>query len=117
MPETILFCWVIHMPTDQIFLVKVNHNDVWGTVKDAIKEKKKPEFDDIAADTLKLWKVRHCAISHIVAQLPIQKVTIGRSQHSLLESEDFLKTVTATNPLDPVKPLSTEFNVPLPDDH
>jgi len=33
---------------------------MWGTVKDVIKEKKKPEFDDIAADTL---KVRHCAIS------------------------------------------------------
>ena len=36
-------------------------------MKDAIKEKKN-DFDDIAADTLDLWKVRHCAISHVVAQ-------------------------------------------------
>ncbi len=117
MPETILFCWVIHTPTDQIFPVKVNHDDVWGTVKDAIKEKKKPEFDDIAADTLKLWKVRHSAISHVVAQLPIQKVTIGHSQCSLLESEDFLKSVTTTKPLNPIGSLSMEFKAPLPDDH
>jgi len=61
-----LFCWVIHTPTDQIFPVKVNHDDVWGAVKDEIKEKKKNEFVDIDADTLKLWKVRHCALSHVV---------------------------------------------------
>ena len=35
-------------------------------MKKAIKEKKKPGFDDIAADTLYLWKVIHCTISHVV---------------------------------------------------
>jgi len=35
-------------------------------VKDAIKEKKKNEFADIDAATLNLWKVRHCAVSHVV---------------------------------------------------
>ena len=33
---------------------------VWGSVKDAIKEKKRVDFEDIDADTL-----RHCAISHV----------------------------------------------------
>jgi hypothetical protein len=111
-----LFCWVINTPIDQIFPVEVGHDEIWGNVKDAIKEKKKNEFADIDADTLKLWKVRHCAISHVVAQLPIQKVTIGRSQLSFLESEDFLKSVTTKNPLDPIDSLSTEFNIPVPDD-
>jgi hypothetical protein len=44
-----LSCWVIHTPITQIFPVKVAHDEIWGAVKDAIKEKKKPEFDDIAA--------------------------------------------------------------------
>jgi len=79
-------------------------------VKDMIKEKKKPEFDDIAADTLDLWKVRRCAISHVVMLLPIQKVNIGD-----LESEDDLKSVMATEPLNPIKRLRTEFNDPPPD--
>jgi len=65
--ETItLFCWVIGTPTTQIFPVDVEPNKRWGHAKMAIKKAKKPEFDDIAADTLELWKVRHCAISHVV---------------------------------------------------
>ena len=111
-----LLCWVIDTPTKQIFPVEIARDKLWGCVKDAIKEKEKPEFDDIPANTLDLWKVRHCAISHVVAQLSIQKVTISRSHRSLLESEDFLKTVTATDPLDSIGPLSTDFNQPVPDD-
>ncbi len=112
-----LFCWVINTPIDQIFPVKVGHDVVWGNVKDAIKEKKKVDFKDIDADTLKLWKVRHCAISHVVAQLPIQKVTIASSQRFLLQSADYLDGVTAANPLDPIESLSTAFEDPLPDGH
>jgi hypothetical protein len=112
-----LLCWVIGTPIDQIFTVDIGNDVVWDKVKDAIKEKKKSEFDDIAANTLKLWKVRHCAISRVVAQLPIQKVTIGRSQLFMLESEDFLKSVTATNPLHPIESLSTVLNDPLADGH
>ena len=47
----------------------------------------------------------------------LSKVTIGRSQLSSLESEDFLKSATATNTLDPLGSLSTDLNVPPPDDH
>jgi len=53
-------CWVINTPIEQIFPVEIGHNRTWGSVKDMIKEKKKPAFDDIAADTLDLWKVRLC---------------------------------------------------------
>jgi hypothetical protein len=55
-------CWIIESHTKQIFLVEIGRDKMWGSVKDAIKEKKKPEFDDIAADTLDLWKVRQCVI-------------------------------------------------------
>jgi len=61
-----LFCWVLNTPIDQIFPVKVGHDEIWGTVKKAIKEEKKIAFNDIDADTLKLWKVRHYAIRHVV---------------------------------------------------
>jgi hypothetical protein len=61
-----LLCWVIDTPTQQIFTVDVGHDVVWDKVKDAIKEKKKIGFNDIDADALRLWKVCHCAISHVV---------------------------------------------------
>jgi hypothetical protein len=61
-----LLCWVIDTPTRQIFTVDVGHDIVWDKVKKAIKKEKEPEFDDIDADALNLWKVRHCAISHVV---------------------------------------------------
>ena len=112
-----LFCWVIDTPTKQIFPVEIARDELWCSVKNAIKERKEPEFNDIDADTLDLWKVCHCAINHVVAQLPIQKVTIGRSKLSCLESEDFLKSVTTKNPLDPIDSLSTDLNDPLSDDH
>jgi hypothetical protein len=61
-----LLCWVIDTPIKQIFPVEVGHDAIWGKAKKAIKEDQKPEFDDIASKTLDLWKVRHCAISHVV---------------------------------------------------
>jgi len=61
-----LFCWVIHTPTKQIFSVKIARDELWSDVKDAIKKKKKNKFNDIDADTLDLWKVCHCAVSHVV---------------------------------------------------
>jgi hypothetical protein len=62
---TKLFCWVIGTPTKQIFPAEIEPDKQWGHVKDAIK-KKENEFADIDADTLDLWKVRHCPISHVV---------------------------------------------------
>jgi hypothetical protein len=112
-----LSCWVIGTPVGkQTFIVRVRHDGVWHDVKKAIKEEKKVDFNDIDADTFDLWKVRRCAISHVVAQLLIQKVTIGRSQRSLLESKDYLNSVLATNLLEPIDPVSKEFNDQLPDD-
>jgi hypothetical protein len=58
---------------NRIFPIKIEHDEIWGSVE-AIKEAKKPseEFNEIDAETLDSWKVRHCDISHIIAQLPIQ---------------------------------------------
>jgi hypothetical protein len=41
-----LLCWLVNTPIDQIFPVKVGHNEIRGTLKDAIKEKDKPRFDE-----------------------------------------------------------------------
>jgi len=58
MSETIkLFCWVIDTPTTHIFPVKVESDEIWGGMKDAIKEKEKNKFADIDAADLDLWKV------------------------------------------------------------
>ena len=77
MSETImttLLCWVIGTPTKQIFPVEIEPDKLWGHVKKAIKEEKVPEFDDIDADVLDLWKVPHCPIlPRSYAQLPSQR--------------------------------------------
>ncbi|RIA79897.1 hypothetical protein C1645_839681 [Glomus cerebriforme] len=44
-------------PYENAFNVKVNKTEAVSELKDAIKEKKAPEFDNFATDKLKLWKV------------------------------------------------------------
>jgi len=51
------------MPSKQIFPVEIARDELWCSVKDAIKEKMEPEFNNIDADTL-LWKVRLCALTN-----------------------------------------------------
>ena len=53
-------CWVIGTATTQTFSVKVERDGDWHSVKDEIRERKKNDFADIDADSLQLWKVRHC---------------------------------------------------------
>jgi hypothetical protein len=59
-------CWLINSPIKQIFAVRVGYDDIWDSVKDAIKEKAKIELSDIDAYSLDLWKVSHCAICHVL---------------------------------------------------
>ena len=55
---TTLFCLVLgDNPTKHAFPVEVSENDTIGKLKELIKTKKAPEFDDIAADKLTLWQV------------------------------------------------------------
>jgi hypothetical protein len=59
MPDSLLNlnCWVHGDEPQNVFTVKIPKTDNVSTLKDAIKEKKKPLFDHIPADSLELWKV------------------------------------------------------------
>ncbi|KAF9114040.1 hypothetical protein BGX30_006735, partial [Mortierella sp. GBA39] len=52
-----LFCLVDGEATANAFSVKIPSNDTVDDLKELIKTKKSPEFDDIAADKLTLWRV------------------------------------------------------------
>ncbi|KAI1302991.1 hypothetical protein EDD11_005444 [Mortierella claussenii] len=52
-----LFCLVDGETASRAFPIKVAHDDTVGDLKDLIKIKKAPEFDDIVADSLTLWRV------------------------------------------------------------
>jgi hypothetical protein len=52
-----LNCFVHGDDPRNVFPVKIAITESVGTLKDAIKDKKKPVFDRLAADALKLWKV------------------------------------------------------------
>ncbi|KAG0059739.1 hypothetical protein BGZ89_000156 [Linnemannia elongata] len=52
-----LFCLVDGEGTSNAFSVKIASTDTVDDLKEHIKTKKSPEFDDIAADKLTLWSV------------------------------------------------------------
>jgi len=52
-----LNCWVLGEDSTRIFPVEIDRNENVGGLKEAIKEKKKPAFDHITADSLGVWKV------------------------------------------------------------
>jgi hypothetical protein len=52
-----LFCIVEGEPQSKKFSVKPTQADTIDDLKDLIKTKKPPRFDDIAADELTLWRV------------------------------------------------------------
>jgi hypothetical protein len=52
-----LFCWVQGDPHDQAFSLEIAGTKTVSALKKAIKAEKKPAFDHVPADTLKLWKV------------------------------------------------------------
>ncbi|KAG0351305.1 hypothetical protein BGZ54_003326, partial [Gamsiella multidivaricata] len=52
-----LFCLVDGESTANVFLVKATSISTIAELKDLIKAKKTPRFDDIAADELAIWRV------------------------------------------------------------
>ncbi|KAF9968922.1 hypothetical protein BGZ73_009039, partial [Actinomortierella ambigua] len=57
-----LFCLVDGESTSNAFSVKIPPSDSVDDLKELIENKKAPEFDDIAADKLTLWRVSHLVI-------------------------------------------------------
>ena len=52
-----LNCWVLGEDSTRIFPVKIDSAENVGALKEAIKEKMKPNFNHITANSLVLWKV------------------------------------------------------------
>jgi hypothetical protein len=50
-----LFCYVRDEHSNQAFEVKIGNDESVAALKEAIKAKKRPEFDHIPADSLVLW--------------------------------------------------------------
>src|SRR6266545_2029199 len=52
-----LNCWVLGEDSTRIFPVEVDRDENVGGLKEAIKEKMKPAFDHITANSLDVWNV------------------------------------------------------------
>ncbi|KAM6494879.1 hypothetical protein JOM56_009502 [Amanita muscaria] len=52
-----LFCYVRDDDYKQAFLLEIKENELVSTLRKSIKEKKRPKFDHIPADSLVLWRV------------------------------------------------------------
>jgi hypothetical protein len=73
-----LYCWVMGDETQQYFPIKILHTEDVGTLKDYIKEKKKPQLDQLPANALKLWKVS-IPIGEVDTRLPAFQPVEDRS--------------------------------------
>ena len=51
-----LFCYVLGEGCNNTFAVNIKEDETIGDLREAIKEEKRPKFDDILADSLTLWK-------------------------------------------------------------
>ena len=51
-----LICYLRHDYWNHAFEVEIGKAKTVAALRDAIKEKMRPEFDDISADSLPLWK-------------------------------------------------------------
>jgi hypothetical protein len=52
-----LNCLVLGQDIKRIFPVKIDGTESIGTLKEFIKDKKKPQFDNVPADSLEIFKV------------------------------------------------------------
>ncbi|KAG0278380.1 hypothetical protein BGZ96_002407, partial [Linnemannia gamsii] len=52
-----LNCLVDGLPTSRAFSIKISYADTVGDLKDLIKTKQTPGFDDITVDQFNLWSV------------------------------------------------------------
>ncbi|KAG0340630.1 hypothetical protein BG000_011524 [Podila horticola] len=52
-----LFCLVDGKSTSEAFFVEIESTETISCLKDAIKAKQSPDFSDVAADKLTLWRV------------------------------------------------------------
>ncbi|CAO3568650.1 unnamed protein product [Mortierella alpina] len=58
-----LFCLVSGEPTSNAFSVKIHFTDTVDDLKNLVKTALSPQFDDIAAKDLTLWRVAHPVIA------------------------------------------------------
>jgi hypothetical protein len=86
-----LNCWVAGDPPERVFSVKIEATEKVSALKDAIKKKKKPAFNNITADSLDLWKV----------SIPVDEDELEQAVKS--------RNVLKNKPLSSVKLLSDFF--------
>ena len=80
-----LNCLVFGDDITQVFPIKIANTESVGTLKDAIKDKKKPVLDHVTADSLALWKVSVPANRHLQQTLSAVNLT---DETSLLSVDD-----------------------------
>ncbi|KAF9922893.1 hypothetical protein BGZ67_010221, partial [Mortierella alpina] len=92
-----LFCLVDGEATSNAFSVKVSSSDTVDDLKELIKNKKAPEFDDIAVDRLTLWRVS-IPMTRDNDELPILFNNISKEEKEKLHPADDLSDIFDEKP-------------------
>jgi len=92
-----LFCLVDGEATSNAFSVKILSSDTVDDLKDLIKTKKAPRFDDVAADELTLWRVS-ILITRDNSEIPILFNNIAKEEKEKLHPADDLSDIFDEKP-------------------
>ena len=99
MPPITLFCLVYGDPHAEPFEVTIGREQTISVLKDVIKEKRKPAFDYLPADHLRLWKV----------EIPIPDE--GTPQIPELENKSKLTPARKINRVFPAEPREDHVHI------
>ena len=93
-----LNCWVLGDRPNHIFTVEIASAKTVSILRHAIKDEKKPQFDDIPADRLHLWQVSDRFLRSDADDLILWKIKIDSKDLHLLDTigdEDDIKARVA----------------------
>ncbi|KAG0020075.1 hypothetical protein BGZ81_009469, partial [Podila clonocystis] len=94
-----LFCLVEGLPSSRAFEIEISPTSSIAGLKDEIKGKQTPAFDDITTDQLTLWHV----------SIPVDQANMHRPI--------FRKEFESSRELDPTDDISDVFKEKLPKKH
>ena len=107
-----LNCWVLGEKASRVFPVKIAGTESVGTLKKAIKEEKRPAFDQIPADVLDLWQVSVQCFDASMSTPELWQVDVPVDDSALRNV-----SLDGDNPLLSVKRLSGLFQRAPTDEH
>jgi hypothetical protein len=110
-----IFCLVQGHSAEQAFPVHISKSSFVGDLKDSIKERMSPEFDNLTANSLELWKVNIPSEETAIQQFVLEENRVSvQKLNSTIEIEEYFPAPARRHIHIMVKPPTCKCHFPLP---